>query len=72
MIVIVIYISFIILYGLVKRINCYNSFKTGVYNNYKIDGSFFKLPLGEQKLYIKGISMQDAGTPMIEYSYLYY
>ena len=36
MIVIVIYISFIILYGLVKRINCYDSFKTGVYNNYKI------------------------------------
>lgn len=36
MIIIVIYISFIILYGVVKKVNCYESFKTGVFNNYKI------------------------------------
>lgn len=36
MIVIVIYISFIILYGIIKHVNCYESFKVGVYNNYKI------------------------------------
>ena len=36
MIVIVIYISFIILYGVIKKINCYESFKTGVFNNYKV------------------------------------
>ncbi len=36
MIVIVIYISFIILYGVIKKVNCYESFKTGVSGNYKI------------------------------------
>ena len=36
MIVIVIYIAFIILYGVFKKVNCYESFKTGVFNNYKI------------------------------------
>lgn len=36
MIIIVIYISFIILYGIIKKVNCYESFKTGVFNNYKI------------------------------------
>ena len=36
MIVIVIYISFIILYGVLKKVNCYESFKTGVSSNYKI------------------------------------
>lgn len=36
MIVIVIYISFIILYGIIKKVNCYESFKTGVFNNYQI------------------------------------
>ena len=36
MIVIVIYISFIIIYGVIKHVNCYESFKTGVSNNYKI------------------------------------
>lgn len=36
MIVIVIYISFIILYGVIKKVNCYESFKNGVSSNYKI------------------------------------
>ena len=36
MIVIVIYISFIILYGVIKNVNCYESFKNGVSSNYKI------------------------------------
>lgn len=36
MIVIVIYISFIIIYGVIKHVNCYESFKNGVSNNYKI------------------------------------
>lgn len=36
MIVIVIYISFIILYGVIKKLNCYESFKNGVSSNYKI------------------------------------
>lgn len=36
MIVIVIYISFIILYGIIKKVNCYESFKNGVSSNYKI------------------------------------
>lgn len=36
MIVIVIYISFIIFYGVIKHVNCYESFKNGVSNNYKI------------------------------------
>lgn len=36
MIIVVLYISFIIIYGLFKKINCYDSFKNGVYNNYKI------------------------------------
>ncbi len=36
MIVIVIYISFIILYGMIKKVNCYESFKEGVTSNFKI------------------------------------
>lgn len=36
MIVIVIYISFIIIYGVLKKVNCYESFKTGVSSNFKI------------------------------------
>ena len=36
MIVIVIYISFIILYGVIKKVNCYESFKNGVSSNYRI------------------------------------
>ena len=43
-----------------------------IYNNYKVEGSFFKLPLGDQKLYIKGISKDSMIKPTIEYSYLYY
>ena len=36
MIVIVIYISFIIIYGMIKKVNCYESFKEGVSSNFKI------------------------------------
>ena len=36
MIVIVVYVLFIILYGSFKKINCYDSFKNGVFDNFKI------------------------------------
>ena len=36
MIVLVIYIAFIIIYGVIKKVNCYESFKIGVTNNFKV------------------------------------
>ena len=36
MIVIVVYVMFIIIYGSFKKINCYDSFKNGVFDNFKI------------------------------------
>ena len=36
MIVIVVYVLFIILYGSFKKISCYDSFKNGVFDNFKI------------------------------------
>ena len=36
MILLVIYIAFIIIYGVIKKVNCYESFKIGVTNNFKV------------------------------------
>ena len=36
MIVRVVYVMFIIIYGSFKKINCYDSFKNGVFDNFKI------------------------------------
>lgn len=36
MIVILLYIFVIILFGIIKKINCFDSFKSGVYNNFNI------------------------------------
>lgn len=36
MIIIVLYVFLIIIYGVIKKVNCYEAFKTGVSSNFKI------------------------------------
>lgn len=47
--------------------------RTGnVYNNYRLQGDFFKLPLGWNQLIISGLNDNANVSPIINYNYLYY